>query len=226
MSSATANEPKDRLVKVLIVDDHEVVRAGLNTLLKQHAGLEVVGQAATAAEAVEKSLSLHPDVVLMDVRLPDESGIEACRKIRSEEPKIRILMLTSYSDDEAIFASVMAGASGYLLKVIDAENLYRAVISVAHGYSLLDLTTGGSAMRRISEMSAGQHRSGMESLSKREKEILKLIADGLTNREIANKVSLSEKTVRNYVSAILQKLDVAHRTQAAVHYLERKYFEE
>lgn len=182
----------------------------------------MVGEAATAAEAVEKALLLRPDVVLMDVRLPDQSGVEACRKIRSADPRIRVLMLTSYSDDEAIFSSVMAGASGYLLKVIEAEGIYRAVVSVAEGRSMLDPSLSAAVINKVREITAGGAPRGLDSLSAREKEILRLIAGGLTNREIAEEVNLSEKTVRNYVSAIFQKLEVAHRTQAAVYYLERK----
>jgi DNA-binding NarL/FixJ family response regulator len=212
-----------RLTKVLIVDDHEVVRMGLRTLLMHQGGLEVVGEAATAAEAVEKALSTRPDVVLMDVRLPDESGVEACRKIRAAQPRIRVLMLTSYTDDEAIFSSIMAGASGYMLKMIEADQLYQAVIAVAQGKSLLDPTLSKAVIERVKEISQGSGMGrGIDSLNAREREILKLIADGLTNREIAEKICLSEKTVRNYISSIFQKLDVAHRTQAAVYYLKRK----
>jgi len=208
--------------KVLIVDDHEVVRMGLRTLLLQQGELEVVGEAGTAAEAVDKALSLRPDVILMDVRLPDESGVEACRRIRAADPGIRVLMLTSYSDDEAIFSSIIAGASGYMLKVIEADQLYQAVESVSQGKSLLDPTLSKAVVERVRQISEGKTSEwGIEALGARESEILKLIADGLTNKEIAERVCLSEKTVRNYVSSIFQKIDVAHRTQAAVYYLKR-----
>ena len=212
----------DEPLKILIVDDHEVVRLGLRTLLEHQEGLEVTGEAATADEAVLKALSDHPDVVLMDVRLPDQSGVEACRRIRAQDPSIHILMLTSYSDDEAIFASVMAGASGYLLKRIEAEQLYQAVLAVGRGESLLDPALSKAVLDRVKELTNGTQKRGLDSLNKRESQILKLIARGLTNREIAEEICLGEKTVRNYVSAILQKLDVAHRTQAAVYYLERR----
>ncbi|MBE0429829.1 MAG: response regulator transcription factor [Thermoleophilia bacterium] len=195
---------------------------GLGALLCQHASLEVAGEAATAAEAVEKSISLQPDVVLMDVRLPDESGVEACRKIRSALPETKVLMLTSYSDDEAIFSAIMAGASGYLLKVIEAEKLCQAVEAVARGESLLDPTLSLAVIERVREIFEGHPRGRIDSLNPREKEILKLIADGMTNKEIARDVRLTEKTVRNYVSGIFKKLDVTHRTQAAIYYLERK----
>jgi DNA-binding NarL/FixJ family response regulator len=208
-------------ISVLVVDDHEVVRMGLRTLLEHHEAFSVVGEAGDAKEAVRKALFLRPDVVLMDVRLPDESGVEACRRIRSADPQIHVLMLTSYSDEEAIFASIMAGASGYLLKRIEADQLCQAVSAVSRGETLLDPAFSRAVMERIIESNAGAHK-GMDALSGREKEILELIAHGLTNRQIADKVCLSEKTVRNYVTSIFHKLDVSHRTQAAVYYLERK----
>lgn len=207
---------------VLIVDDHEVVRMGLRTLVEHQGDLQVVGDAGTAAEAVTMAVSLKPDVVLMDVRLPDESGIEACRQIRSALPDARVLMLTSYSDDEAIFASIMAGASGYLLKRIEAEQLYQAIIAVARGESLLDPHVSKQIVARVKEISDEPLGKGIDSLTKREQEILKLIAEGFTNKEIADQVFLSEGSVRNYVSSILHKLDVSHRTQAAVYYIGRK----
>lgn len=208
-------------MKVLIVDDHEVVRMGLRTLLEGQGGLDVIGEAATAAEAVKMALAKKPDVVLMDVRLPDESGIEACRQIRSQNPAIQVLMLTSYSNDEAVFAAIMAGASGYLLKQIDAEHLYHAVSVVGRGESILDATVSKTIVDRVKAVSEGGPSRGMDSLSGREKEILRLIAEGLTNKEIAEKICLGEKTVRNYVSSILLKLGISHRTQAAVYYLKR-----
>lgn len=207
-------------LKVLIVDDHEVVRMGLRTLLDRQGGLEVVGEAATAAEAVETALATHPDVILMDVRLPDGSGVEACRKIRSAEPKINVLMLTSYSDDEAIFSAIMAGASGFLLKGIEAEQLYQAVISIGNGKSLLDPTLSQAVIDKVNAFCDGAPAPMTDVLSEREKEILKLIAEGLTNQEIADKTFLGNQTVRNYVSSIFQKIGVSHRTQAALYYLE------
>ena len=205
----------------MIVDDHEVVRMGLRTLLEHQGGLEIVGEAGTAAEAFDKAISLKPDLVLMDVRLPDESGIEACRQIRSADPRIRVLMLTSYSNDEAIFAAIMAGASGYLLKRLEAEQLYAAVIAISQGETLLDPTLSAAVVKRVKEICDGEPSRGVDSLTGREKEILKLIAEGLTNKEIAEKVYLSEKTVRNHITTIFTKLDVSHRTQAAIYYLNR-----
>jgi len=209
-------------LRIMIVDDHEVVRMGLRALLEQHGAIEVVGEAATSAEAVMHALALQPDIVLMDVRLPEESGIEACRQIRAIDPGIRVLMLTSYANDEAIFASIMAGASGYLLKRLKAGQLYKAVIAVGQGESLLDPSLSKAVLERVKELGDGRPDRGFDSLSEKEKDILKLISDGLTNKEIAAEVCLSEKTVRNYITSIFQKLDVAHRTQAAVYYLEKK----
>jgi len=213
--------PEKNPMKILIVDDHEVVRMGLRNLLEHQGGLKVVGEAGTAAEAFDKAIALKPDLVLMDVRLPDESGIEACRQIRSAEPGIRVLMLTSYSSDEAIFAAIMAGASGYLLKRLEAEQLYAAVIAIGQGQTLLDPTLSAAVVQRVKEICDGEPSRGVDSLTEREKEILKLIAEGFTNKEIAGKVHLSEKTVRNHITTIFMKLDVSHRTQAAIYYLNR-----
>ncbi|MHB8792623.1 MAG: response regulator transcription factor [Thermoleophilia bacterium] len=213
--------PEISLTRILIVDDHQVVRMGLRMLLEHQGGLKVVGEAGTAAEAIDMAKKLKPELVLMDVRLPDESGIEACRKIRSANPGIRVLMLTSYSSDEAIFAAIMAGASGYLLKRLEAEQLYSAVMAIGRGETLLDPTLSASVVKRVKEICDGEPSRGVDSLSEREKEILKLIAEGLTNREIADKVHLGEKTVRNHITAIFMKIGVSHRTQAAIYYLNR-----
>lgn len=213
--------PEMSLTRILIVDDHQVVRMGLRMLLEHQGGLKVVGEAGTAAEAIDMAKKLKPELVLMDVRLPDESGIEACRKIRSANPGIRVLMLTSYSSDEAIFAAIMAGASGYLLKRLEAEQLYSAVMAIGRGETLLDPTLSASVVKRVKEICDGEPSRGVDSLTEREKEILKLIAEGLTNREIADKVHLGEKTVRNHITAIFMKIGVSHRTQAAIYYLNR-----
>ncbi|MFA5802314.1 MAG: response regulator transcription factor [Thermoleophilia bacterium] len=208
-------------MKILIVDDHEVVRMGLRTLLEHQGGLKIVGEAGTAAEAIKKAMELKPDLVLMDVRLPDESGIEACRQIRSADPGIQVLMLTSYSSDEAIFAAIMAGASGYLLKRLESEQLYTSIIAISQGQTLLDPTLSEAVVKRVKEICDGEPSRGVDSMTEREKDILKLIAEGLTNREIAGRVHLSEKTVRNHITTIFMKLDVTHRTQAAIYYLSR-----
>lgn len=216
------DEMKSKPLTVMIVDDHEVVIMGLRTLLKKHKDIQVIGEAATSAEAVEKALALRPDIVLMDVRLPEDSGIEACRQIRAVDPGIHVLMLTSYANDEAIFASIMAGASGYLLKRLKVRQLYDAIVAVGSGESLLDPSVSKAVMDRVKEIKTGSPGRGYDALNEKEKEILKLIARGLTNKEIAVEICLGENTVRNYISAIFQKLDVAHRTQAALYYLERK----
>jgi len=213
-------------MKILIVDDHEVVRTGLRTLLEKQGDFEIVGEAATADAGIAMALSLNPDVVLMDVRLPDESGIEACRGIRSKKPGIRVLMLTSYSDEEAIFSALMAGASGYLLKQIDAQQLRQAITAAACGETILDSTVSISVVERVKSIANGDAARGIDSLSKKEAMILALIAEGLTNQEIADSICLSEKTVRNYVSSLLSKLDLAHRTQAALYYIKRNELKE
>lgn len=204
------------MTTVMIVDDHSVVRMGLRTLLSRAPGLQVVGEASRAAEAVEQALALNPDVILMDVRLPDGSGIECCRAIREQRPKIRVLMLTSYDDRDAAVAAVIAGASGYLLKQVEPEQLLRSIGLVAEGHSLLDPSVTKGVLDRL------RQGAGAEvELTERERSILALVGEGLTNREIAGRLFLSEKTVRNYVSIILQKLDLSNRTQAAM-YVNRK----
>lgn len=203
------NEP----LKVLLVDDHEVVRIGLRQILERRPELTVVGEAGTAAEAVEAARTYRPDVVVMDVRLPDGTGIEACREIRSERTEVKVIMLTSYADDDAAFASILAGAAGFLLKQTRGQVLADAIVTVGRGGSLLDpvitqrivdrVRTGGSPVERAA------------SLTEQERRILELISMGKTNREIARELFLSEKTVRNYVSNILHKLNVTRRAEAA-----------
>lgn len=202
-------------VKVLIVDDHEVVREGLRSLLAQRRSLAVVGEAASAAEAVEEARRSTPDVVIMDVRLPERSGIEACREIRAERPETRVIMLTSYPDEEAVFASIVAGASGYLLKDIRRQALIDAIEAVARGSSLLDPTVTDKVLARIRKMGMGAADEQLAQLSEKEQRILSLIAEGKTNKEIAEIVCLSDKTVKNYVSSILSKLNLSHRAAAA-----------
>jgi two-component system response regulator DevR len=215
-----------KFTRILLVDDHEVVRMGLRALLDKQGAMQVVGEASSSAEAVEKAMALRPDVVLMDVRLPDESGVEACRRIRELDENIKVVMLTSYTDDEALFASVMAGASAYLLKRIDTDNLYQTVMAASRGESVLDPSISNKVVRRIKEISDGAPSRGIDLLTEREREILALIADGLTNKAIAEQVCLSAKTVRNYVSSILRKLGFTSRTQAAIYFMERKSPEE
>ncbi|REJ36961.1 MAG: DNA-binding response regulator [Bacillota bacterium] len=205
-------------IKVVIVDDHEVVRVGLKSLLNRVADLEVVGEAGSAAEAEQVVEQVQPDVVVMDIRMPGGSGIEACRSIRSRWPHIRVIMLTSYSDDEAVIGSVMAGASGYVLKQIGTQELVDAIRRVSRGESLLDPGVTGKILERVrggSGLSGTDGRGTPEALTEQEERILALIAEGKTNREIANALYLSEKTVRNYVSNILAKLQLHNRAEAA-----------
>ena len=202
------------------MDDHDIVRKGLNMVVSRQPDLDVVGEAGTAAEAVEKAEKLTPDVVVMDIRLPDATGIEACRDIRSQNSDIKVLMLTSYSDEEAVMGSIMAGASGYLLKEIRSQEIVDAIRRVGAGQSLLDPAVTAAVLERV--------RLGKEEdqrwvhLTEQERHILELIAEGKTNREIAEVVSLRDKTVKNYVSNILAKLEVSRRSQAAAYVAERR----
>jgi len=202
-------------IRVMLVDDHEIVRQGLRTLLERREHLQVVAEAGSVAEAVEVGVRVRPDVIVMDVRLPDGTGIEACRDIRAECPDVRVLMLTSYADDEAVYASIIAGAAGYLLKQTRGRELVSAIERVAAGESLLDPEITAAVLTRMRDMAAGKHHDKLAELSDQERRILNLIAEGRTNREIAARVFLAEKTVKNYVSTILGKLGMERRAQAA-----------
>jgi DNA-binding NarL/FixJ family response regulator len=203
-------------IRVFLLDDHELVRRGVKDLIEADGDIEVVGEAGTVDEATRRVPAARPDVAILDVRLPDGSGVEACRDIRSAHPEVRCLMLTSYSDDEALFGAIMAGASGYLLKQVTGTDLVGAVRTVAAGGSLLDPKATAVVLERL--------RKGDEpadpryaSLSPQEKRIISLIADGLTNRQIGAELFLAEKTVKNYVSSLLHKLGFTRRTEAAVY---------
>jgi DNA-binding NarL/FixJ family response regulator len=202
-------------IRILIVDDHAVVRIGLKTVLANASGFRVVGEAGTVAESVALAVQARPDVVLMDVRLPDGSGVEACRRIKADNPDIRVVMLTSYQDEEAIVGAVMAGASGYLLKQADAERLIQAIRDAAAGESSLDPRAAGTLLTQFRELSAKQAESELAGLTDRERRMLALIAEGYTNRAIGEVLHLSEKTVRNHVSQLLRKLGFQRRSQAA-----------
>jgi DNA-binding NarL/FixJ family response regulator len=202
-------------IRVLIVDDHAVVRIGMRTLLSHAGSVKVVGEAGTAAEAVEMTERLCPDVVLMDVRLPDSSGVEACRKIKERDENVRVVMLTSFADEEAIVGAVMAGASGYLLKQADAERLTQAIRDAVDGEPSLDPRAAGTLITQFRELSAKQAENELAALTDREKRMLALIAEGYTNRAIGEVLHLSEKTVRNHVSQLLRKLGFQRRSQAA-----------
>ncbi len=205
---------------LLIVDDHEVVRQGLVALLDRRTGFQVVGEAGTAAEAVEQARRFRPDLVVMDVRLPDGSGIEACRDIRSELPDTRVVMLTSYPDEEAVLAAIVAGASGYLLKQVRARDLVAALETVAAGGSLLDPAVTGKVLDRMRRIATDDDE--LSALTSQERKILTLVAEGQTNKQIAAQVFLSDKTVKNYVSSILAKLNLERRAQAAAYVARMK----
>ncbi len=202
------------VTRIFLLDDHEVVRRGIAALLSTEAGFQIVGEASTAAEALRRIAATRPDVAVLDARLPDGSGIDVCREVRSRFPQTRCLILTSYDDDQALFGAVMAGASGYVLKEVRGNYLIDAVRQVSAGRSLLDPAITQRVLDRV--RSGQQLDPRLRDLTEREREVLDLIADGLTNREIGERLFLAEKTVKNYVSRVLAKLDLQRRTQAAV----------
>ena len=206
---------ESRPLRLLVVDDHEVVRQGLVSLLERREHFQVVAEAGTAAEAVEMARKFEPDLVVMDVRLPDGSGIEACREIRSEFPATRVVILTSYPDEEAVLSAIIAGASGYLLKQIRGRDLVASLESVGRGASLLDPAVTEKVLDRVRRIATGTYTDEMAQLTQQEQKILLLVAEGKTNKEIASEVFLSDKTVKNYVSSILSKLNLERRAQAA-----------
>ena len=208
-------------LRVMLVDDHEVVREGLRALLDRREGMRVVGEAGSVAQAVEVALREKPDVVVMDVRLPDGSGVEACRDIRAELPSTRMIMLTSYADEEAVMASILAGASAYLLKQTRGQQLAEAVEAVARGESLLDPQVTMRVLEQVRNIASGAAGGKQSQLTENEHKILKLIAEGKTNKEIAAEIYLSDKTVKNYVSSILSKLNLRRRSEAAAYIARR-----
>jgi two-component system response regulator DevR len=201
-------------IRVFLLDDHEVVRRGVRELLESADDLEVVGEAGTANDALQRIPATKPDVAILDVRLPDGTGIEVCRDIRSQMPDLKCLMLTSFNDDEALFDAIMAGAAGYVLKEVRGSDLIDSVRRVAAGQSLLDPIITARVIERLRNP---PHDSLTDSLSPQESTILSHLADGLTNRQIAEHMFLAEKTIKNYVSNLLSKLGMDHRTQAAVY---------
>ena len=207
-------------LRVMLVDDHEVVRGGIRAMLQATDDIVVTAEAASVRDAIDEAARSRPDVIVMDVRLTDGSGIEATRQIRADRPESKVLMLTSFADDEALFASIMAGASGYVLKQINAAELLRAIRAVGRGESLLDPAVTTSVLDRLRKGKHLMQDERLARLSPQEERILTAVADGKTNREIGDDLHLAEKTVKNYVSSILSKLEVARRAEAAA-YLAR-----
>lgn len=218
-----SNASEMEAVRILIVDDHDVVRLGLKSLIDGRGRFRVVGEAASAAEAIDEATKCAPDVVIMDIRLPDGSGIEACREIRAQKPATKVLMLTSYADDEAIFASIIAGAAGYILKQIRSQSLLEAIATIADGGSLLDSSVTHRVLERVRKGSALLSQRGQSALTEQEERVLSHVAEGKTNREIAQSLFLSEGTVKNYVSNILAKLNLSRRSQLAAYVLREKH---
>ncbi|MEX0984155.1 MAG: response regulator transcription factor [Actinomycetota bacterium] len=212
--------PKTPPLRVMLVDDHEIVRDGIRAMLDPEEDVIVTSEAGTVREAIDEAARTKPDVVVMDVRLADGSGIEATREIRATHPDIRVLMLTSFADDEALFASIMAGASGYVLKQVKSGELLRAIRAVGAGDSLLDPSVTTAVLDRLRKGKHLMKDEKLARLSPQEERILEQVADGRTNREIGEDLRLAEKTVKNYVSSILAKLEVARRAEAAA-YLAR-----
>jgi two-component system response regulator DevR len=214
MDDFTSNGTDEGIIRVFLLDDHEIVRRGIADLLQIEDDIVIVGEAGTAAEALRRIPATHPHVAVLDARLADGSGIDVCRDIRSSNPEIRCLILTSYDDNDAIFAAVMAGAAGYLLKEIRGKSLVEGIRQVAAGQSLLDPAVTGRLLERLRDGAPKDAR--LASLTAREREVLTLISEGLTNRQIGEQLFLAEKTVKNYVSGLLAKLGMQRRTQAAV----------
>jgi two-component system response regulator DevR len=206
---------KQFMIRVFLLDDHEVVRRGLVALLESAGDIEVVGESGLAQEAARRIPALRPDVAVLDARLPDGSGIDVCRDVRSADPTTQALILTSYQDDEALFSAIMAGAAGYVLKQIKGTDLVDAVRRVAAGQSLLDPIVTQQVLERI-RRGGGDEPEELASLTPQERRILELVAEGMTNRQIGEQLFLAEKTVKNYVSSLLAKLGLQRRTQAAV----------
>lgn len=205
-------------IRVFLLDDHEAVRRGVNNLLSVDPSIEIVGEAASAGEAMDLVPDAHPDVAVLDVRLPDGSGVEACREIRSHDQSVKCLMLTSFADDEALFDAVMAGAAGYVPKVIRGDDLICAVREVAAGHSLLDPAATAQVIERLREGGArSEHEERLADLTDQERRLLDLIGEGLTNRQIGERTGLAEKAVKTYVSGMLAKLGMERRTQAAAY---------
>jgi DNA-binding NarL/FixJ family response regulator len=206
--------------RILLVDDHEVVRLGLRSLLEQHPNFEIVAEAATAREAVEKTRTHKPDVIVMDIRLKGGSGIEACQEITAQFPSAKVIMLTSYAEDEMLFSAIRAGAAGYVLKQIGGDDLVRAIEAVGRGEALLDPAVTQRVFQEVRKAAREAEASAFADLTQQEMHVLQLVSEGRTNRQIAEMLYLGEGTVRNYVSSILSKLNVRNRAEAAAYAVE------
>ena len=220
-ASAESSTPPTR-VRVLVCDDHELVRGGLKALLESDLTVEFVGEAGSADQAIRVAAEVKPDVVVMDIRMPGRSGIEACREIRAEREETRVLILTSFADDEALFSAIMAGASGYVLKQIKGNDLLDAIHKVASGQSLLDPTVTARVLARIRGDAGSSTGDAGDDLTAQERKIVELLAEGKTNRQIGEQIHLAEKTVKNYVSNILMKLGLSRRAEVAALMAKRR----
>jgi len=214
--------PAKKPIRLLLVDDHQVVLVGLRTVLHNRQGITVVGEAGSRADAVRASERLKPDIILMDVRLPDGSGVEACRDILARHPTMRVIFLTSFADDEFALAAVLAGAQGYVLKNIDADLLVQSIHAVFKGQSLLSPALIQRALIRVKTEPAQAGPVRKQSLAPQEERVLALVAEGLTNKEIGAALQLSDKTVKNYLSNMFQKLHITRRAQAATFFVKRQ----
>lgn len=212
---------RSKTIRVLLVDDHEIVRVGLRSVLGQNHGIVVVGESASVAEAVALAGKLRPDVILMDIRLPDGSGVDACREILAAHPGIQVIFLTSYADDDSVLAAVVAGARGYVLKEIDSTSLVRAIHGVVEGQSILDPAVTDRALRWLRGFATDKDLPSGK-LSAQEERVLALVAEGKTNKEIASALNLSDKTVKNYLATMFQKLRITRRAQAAAFFVKRQ----
>ena len=206
--------------RIIIVDDHEIVRLGLKSLLDQYPQYEVVSEAKNAKEAIAQVETYKPDIVLMDIRLPGKSGIDACEEIKQNFPDVKVIMLTSYAEDEMLFSAIKAGASGYILKQIDSSGLAKSIEAVARGEASLDPAVTQRVFQEVRRAVKDEEAASFTDLSQQEKMVLKLVSEGKTNREIAQSLYLGEGTVRNYVSSILSKLSVSNRAEAAAYAVE------
>lgn len=213
--------PKTAAIRLLLVDDHQVVRIGLRTLFENTPGITVVGEADSSEQALAQVSSLQPDVVLLDIRLPTSGGLKVCRRIKDLSSEIKVLILTSYSEDQTVLDAIAAGADGYLLKEVDSDRLIEAVRTVAAGQSVLDTAITNQVLLRVRSGSLGSPDDKISKLSPQEQRVLALVSKGKTNREVAIDLGLSERTVKNYFSNVLDKLALSRRTQAAALYLEQ-----